>query len=433
MKEQKKCLAKARIEMILCELKYSYPDLIYPLSRLQWKECENQQNAALATDGMHIFFKPELILLHQKNYLKHVILHILMHGLLGHFQMKDDYENITCRNIIMDMQVGYLMHRWDMFPTLSRVNEFEELFHGDFSMGQYFQLIKNPKFMTNKNYYKSICEVDPHEIWDVEKNPDQKNQLIVFWKDIQDVVFGKDNSYHETNLNKQNILQQIKCILSDPIKRDAREKNYEILPMDEMQNYREILQKLLLIKETSYEYPDSIDPMFYHYGCELYGNMPLIEPLEISERSSLQTLAIAIDVSGSCISDEIMRRFWYETFCCISQLKEEYTDGEILLLQCDEAIQNEEWIELMNFTEIPANVKIRGMGGTNFIPVFERLAEFKKFGKEFDALIYLTDGKGIYPNQKPEYPVYFVLPEQFKQYEKSNDIPGWIEKVYLKA
>ena len=57
---------------------------------------------------------------------------------------------------------------------------------------------------------------------------------------------------------------------------------------------------------------DSFDYIFYNFGMEQYGNLPLIEPLEYKEVNRLEELVIAIDTSGSC-SKELVRRFLGET------------------------------------------------------------------------------------------------------------------------
>ena len=144
----------------------------------------------------------------------------------------------------------------------------------------------------------------------------------------------------------------------------------------------------------------------------------------------LHTLAIAVDVSGSCADEQTMSRFWRETYECISQLQRYAKTGEILLMQCDTVIQKEERLRLEEFEGAPKQVDVRGMSGTSFVPVFERLNAEQVEGREIDALIYLTDGYGDFPSEKPDYPTYFVL-----EREDNNagwfKIPEWIEKVYL--
>lgn len=62
---------------------------------------------------------------------------------------------------------------------------------------------------------------------------------------------------------------------------------------------------------------------------------------------------------------------------------------------------------------------IQGRGGTDFRPVFQFVRE-KQRKKELEnlrALIYFTDGDGIYPRQKPDYETAFCIPGTFRENE----------------
>ena len=73
---------------------------------------------------------------------------------------------------------------------------------------------------------------------------------------------------------------------------------------------------------------------------------------------------------------------------------------------------------------------IRGRGGTDFRPVFEeveRMREKREF-RDLKALIYYTDGDGIYPEKKPDYETAFVF---VKKSEKMDRVPGWAKKLLV--
>ena len=76
-------------------------------------------------------------------------------------------------------------------------------------------------------------------------------------------------------------------------------------------------------------------------------------------------------------------------------------------------------------------VRIRGLGGTDFRPVFsyvDKLIEQREF-QNLKGLIYFTDGFGSFPAQKPAYESAFV----FLQEEINNpDVPPWAIKLVLK-
>ena len=63
---------------------------------------------------------------------------------------------------------------------------------------------------------------------------------------------------------------------------------------------------------------DSFDPIYYNLGLELYGNMPLIEPLETKEMKKIEDFVIVLDTSMSC-NGSLIRRFLEETYSVLSE------------------------------------------------------------------------------------------------------------------
>ena len=76
------------------------------------------------------------------------------------------------------------------------------------------------------------------------------------------------------------------------------------------------------------------------------------------------------------------------------------------------------------------NIRIQGRGGTDFRPVFTYVQEQrqKKELKNLKALIYFTDGDGLYPQAKPEYETAFVF---LKKTDKMDLVPGWATKLLI--
>ena len=75
-------------------------------------------------------------------------------------------------------------------------------------------------------------------------------------------------------------------------------------------------------------------------------------------------------------------------------------------------------------------MQIRGLGGTDFRPVFEYVEQLRQ-NKEFTnlkGLIYFTDGYGAFPAKKPDYDTAFVFVDD----EYNNpDVPPWAIKLVL--
>lgn len=76
-------------------------------------------------------------------------------------------------------------------------------------------------------------------------------------------------------------------------------------------------------------------------------------------------------------------------------------------------------------------MKIQGLGGTDFKPVFTYVDELIK-NKEFvnlKGLIYFTDGFGDFPGRKPDYETAFVfIDDDYNNY----NVPPWAIKLILK-
>ena len=76
------------------------------------------------------------------------------------------------------------------------------------------------------------------------------------------------------------------------------------------------------------------------------------------------------------------------------------------------------------------NIKIQGRGGTDFRPVFRFIKEQqeKKEIQDLKALIYFTDGDGIYPREKPDYEAAFVF---LGDAARTELVPGWAQKLVV--
>ena len=84
---------------------------------------------------------------------------------------------------------------------------------------------------------------------------------------------------------------------------------------------QKFLRQFSVLREEVELDTESFDYIFYNYGMEHYGNLPLIEPLEYKEVNRLEELVIAIDTSGSC-DGETVRRFLEETYSILSEKRE---------------------------------------------------------------------------------------------------------------
>lgn len=195
-------------------------------------------------------------------------------------------------------------------------------------------------------------------------------------------------------------------------------------------DYKEFLRKFSVLKEEMKVDMDTFDYIFYNYGMNLYGNMPLIEPLETKEERKVEDFVIVIDTSMSC-KGELVRKFLEETYSVLSESESFFRRIHVHILQCDEKIQSDVVIEnAMQLKEYMSHFTVKGGGGTDFRPAFayvEQLMRAKKFTK-LRGLIYFTDGYGIYPAKMPPYETAFVF---MKEDYQDIDVPPWAIRLIL--
>lgn len=193
-------------------------------------------------------------------------------------------------------------------------------------------------------------------------------------------------------------------------------------------NYRSFLKQFTVTREEMELDLDSFDPVAYHYGLEHYGSLPFIEPPETREGNRLEELVIAIDTSGSC-KKEIVAKFLGETRSILEEKENFFSRWNVCLIQCDSFVQDVTMIHSPKEWEAyRETITIKGRGGTDFRPVFQKVEELRKqhVFRNLKALIYFTDGDGIYPEQKPDYETAFVF---VRQTEKMNLVPKWAKKL----
>ena len=77
-----------------------------------------------------------------------------------------------------------------------------------------------------------------------------------------------------------------------------------------------------------------------------------------------------------------------------------------------------------------SNVTVFGQGNTDFCPVFSLLEQKikKQEIKKLRALLYFTDGDGIFPSAKPDFETAFIFLN--RELEKRR-IPSWAIRLNL--
>lgn len=199
----------------------------------------------------------------------------------------------------------------------------------------------------------------------------------------------------------------------------------------EKHDYTEFLKKFAVRCEVQKINTEEFDYIPYTYGLNRYGNMPLVEPLEYADCKRIKDFVIAIDTSGSTQGD-VVQAFVQKTYNILKSTESFYKRVNIHIIQCDVQIQKDDTIRsLQELDTYVRNLKIYGLGGTDFRPVFryvERLQKEKKL-RNLKGLIYLTDGFGEYPERRPNYTTAFVFIKE--TFHDTSEVPPWAIKLEL--
>ena len=195
-------------------------------------------------------------------------------------------------------------------------------------------------------------------------------------------------------------------------------------------DYRAFLRRFAVPRETLSVDVDAFDPIFYTYGLRLYGNLPLVEPLETREEKRIEDFVIAVDTSMST-SGELVRRFLSCTYAILRTSGAFTKQGHIRVIQCDDQIRADTVIrDLDGLQDLMEHFQLTGGSATDFRPVFAYVEKLRAEGAftHLRGLVYFTDGMGIYPAKPPPYETAFLLLEEPPL---SVEAPPWALRLVL--
>ena len=402
------------------------------------------EESTLLTDGKHMLYNPKHVLSNYKTAKEIPVrdyLHVVMHCVFKHMYMDPTLErpywdlacDIAVENVITELGLRAV--------TTAREKQ----------QAQYIAAIKKElKHVTAEKIYsylrqsvpdpKKIAQIrgyfygDNHEIWymtgdeiesrfgisnDSEKNngegsaSNMRSMMASVWQSIAERMQVDMETFGKLPGNAPGSMTQNLTAITR-----------------ERYDYTAFLKKFAVLGETMKINDDEFDYIFYTYGLQLYEKMPLIEPLEYKEVKAIKEFVIAIDTSGST-SGELVQKFVQKTYNILKSTESFFTKINLHIIQCDADIQEDKKITCQeDFDEYLKTMKIRGLGGTDFRPVFnyvERLRHNKEFSN-LKGLIYFTDGFGAFPAKKPDYDTAFVFVDD----EYNNpDVPPWAIKLVL--
>lgn len=384
----------------------------------------SDDNVSLCTDGENLYYGPWYVLRRYK-YEQSAITRDLFHSIL-HCVFR---HNFIGRDI--DRK------RWDLACDIAVENALTEfkapILRAGREGGQtaMISLLKNEiSVLTAERIYKWLEDQGlPEDELDAERDK--------FLADGHGIWYGAfdRNAKADDNIELKKIWEDVSKRMQTELETMRSDKDSALVQNLRRLNrakysYSEFLRRFMIHGEVMRLSDEEFDNNYYTYGLDLYGNIPLIEPLEYSEQRRIREFVIAIDTSGS-VKGEVVQSFIQHTHDILSRQENFFSKMNIRILQCDDRIRDDAHITCKeDFDEYIKNLEIKGLGKTDFRPAFRYVDELLRKGEltELQGLLYFTDGDGFFPAEKPAYETAFVLNDTGYA---EPEVPVWAMHISL--
>lgn len=444
----------------------SIPDAVQEIPMLQ----PLLDETVLATEGTTIFYDPMgLCKLYaaDKNNGPRAYMHLILHGVFRHFEVKpsvlqplwDLACDMAVEGVINDLNLpmhtnaqaaGQVQVLQQIAPRVNNLLTAEKL---------YTYLRMNPPSETEFTRLKRLFSPDNHALWYAptarvamaeeqaagdngggtsgtsqrgqpnDGQPDDGqpedastaqaqaalSALLQDWQHIAEQMQTDLETFHKQRGDEAGgMMQNLRAV--------NREKY----------DYTAFLKKFAVMGEAMRINDDEFDYVFYSYGMQLFPEkrMPLIEPLEYKDVKHIREFVIAIDTSGSVMGEQV-QAFLQKTYNILQSTESFFSRINVHIIQCDADIQEDIKITSReDFDRYLQTMTIKGLGGTDFRPVFRRVDEMIQDGEfaNLKGLIYFTDGYGLFPERMPAYKTAFVFVEDGCEIP---EVPVWAMRLVL--
>ena len=387
------------------------------LANIEWQERKN--TGMVAMDGVNCYYDPTYLVKEYKKApwrVNRLYLHVLLHSIFIHpfayqkldARLWDLATDIAVENTILDMQLKSVRAKTDDELAKKLIVLKEDA--GGLTAEKIYKHFQNePPTESAVLEWRELVKRDEHILW---KPRETMEMTMEQWQKISERIKANLKSFTKAKSGAQTLEKNLN---------EATREHYD---------YSSILRRFMVMGEDITVNDEEFDYIYYTYGLNHYGNLPLIEPLEYKETNLVKEFVIAIDTSASC-RGEIVKNFLRKTYDILKSSENFFHKINVHIVQCDSQVQRDDKItSAEEFDAFMKYGKLTGFGATDFRPVFEYVDQLKDNG-EFEnlkGLIYFTDGYGVYPEKAPGYDVIFAFLDED---ENRAPVPSWSIKVIL--
>ncbi|MCR5088541.1 MAG: VWA-like domain-containing protein [Oscillospiraceae bacterium] len=402
-------------------------------------------SGTLATDGRTLFYDPYYIVFTFRKTPSAILkqhLHLYLHCLFRHLFVSPQLDrrkwdtacDLAVENVLAGMELPELTAAFssEQRDTLKKLEKQIGVLSAD---RLYCWLEEEALTEREIAHLREPFQADDHRIWYLPPNPGTRNgREAGSSQSTQEERKRNRRDSRDTEGQWKTASGRIADRLSERIREpgiNAAALLQNLIPLTrEKQSYTDFLKRFAVYGEVVQISHEEFDSIFYTYGLKLYGNLPLIEPLEYSEVRKIRDFVIAVDTSGS-VKGELVQAFIRRTCEILSQRENFFRQVCVHILQCDAEIQEDVCIRTEDdLKSWLSGMTLKGFGGTDFRPVFRRVEELRAKGelRDLKGLIYFTDGLGIYPENRPDYETAFVF---IDERGLMPEVPPWAIRLIL--
>ena len=359
-----------------------------------------------ATDGRTLYYEPWTVLQRyqaEPNAVNRDMMHALLHCVFRHWFVGQDIDRarwdaacdaaVECA--ISDLHSPVLQSQREVNQLMTLEMLRREV--GTMTAERIYRWLGEQDYDEDDLYrLRRELKADEHGLWYGGPEPDAERQ-----QDVDDL----EQMWQDVSRRMQTELETMRQEAAGVLVQNLRSLNRA------KHDYTAFLRRFGVRGEVVRLSDEEFDNNYYTYGLSLYGNVPLIEPLEYREQKRIRDFVIAIDTSGS-VKGDVVQSFIQHTHDILSKQENFFTKVNMHIIQCDDQIRED--VHITGREEFQAYIKtmqIKGLGQTDFRPVFARVEELIRRRELTDlrGLLYFTDGLGTFPEKKPPYDTAFII------------------------
>ena len=312
-----------------------------------------------------------------------------MHAVLGHMQRRGGRDKWLWQEAC-DFAVNAMLVK-NGLQAPEYVN-YQPQFEGMYAEEIYSQLKEEMKYAPDTNHDSSGDAQDQEDSSEQQSSSnEEQTQEPQSEQGKAESVEEQEISQQELDALQEELKEHFEQIFNKLKRQDALPKDLKFVVPEYFSHkvdWREVLSGFIAsYAKSSYSF---MPPNMKYLYRGIY--LPSLS-------SDLLRVIIAIDTSGS-VERELLGGFLSE----VESIMEVYPNFEIDIITADTKVHSHK-------TYLPGEAleyEVSGGGGTDFRPVFEYIDRNIDYPT---ALLFFTDGQGIYPDDAANYDVMWIMPE----------------------